>query len=54
MDPGMGINNFPAIVFASVIEYLVLTVGIYKAVRLRLVNSELNFPLASIVISIDI
>ncbi|KAI2769020.1 ankyrin [Daldinia loculata] len=42
MDPGMGINNFPAIVFASVIEYLVLTVGIYKAVRLRLVNKAFN------------
>ncbi|KAI0853397.1 ankyrin [Daldinia vernicosa] len=42
MDPGMEINKFPALVFASVIEYLVLTVGIYKAVRLRLVNRRFN------------
>ncbi|KAI0106704.1 hypothetical protein F4814DRAFT_68218 [Daldinia grandis] len=38
----MDIINFPTIVFTLVIEYLVLTVGIYKAVRLRLVNTLFN------------
>ncbi|KAI1657664.1 ankyrin repeat-containing domain protein [Daldinia decipiens] len=42
MDPSMDINTFPTIVFTSVVEYLVLTVGIYKAVRLRLVNKLFN------------
>lgn len=35
----MHILNFPSEIFTSIIEHLVVSVGIYKAVQLRLVNS---------------
>ncbi|KAI8961909.1 ankyrin repeat-containing domain protein [Daldinia sp. FL1419] len=42
MDLGIIVNSLPATVFTLVIEHLVVTIGIYKAIRLRLVNKAFN------------
>ncbi|KAK6949512.1 hypothetical protein Daesc_009594 [Daldinia eschscholtzii] len=42
MEPRMSLDQLPNTAFELVIEYLVSTIGFYKAVRLRLVNRSFN------------